>query len=89
MLLEDESAPKSNGALRGRPPPGINLRFCGMACDAVEAMRTRVLQNKKCYSKSKQLYPEEPVSIYQSLYFKLIGISVLTYSSAQPAHDPA
>ncbi len=52
MLPEDESAPKSNGALPGRPPPGINGRFCGMAGGAIEDMRTKVLQGKKCYSKS-------------------------------------
>lgn len=52
MLPEDESAPKSSGALRGRPPPGVNLQFCGMVSDAVRAMRTRVLQGKKCYGKS-------------------------------------
>ncbi len=52
MLSEDESAPKSNGALPGPPPPGINLLFCSMACRAIEDMRTKVLQGKKCYSKS-------------------------------------
>ena len=63
MLSEDESAPKSNGALPVRLPPGINGRFCGMACDAIEDLRNEVLRGKKCYSESNiQLKKSEYLS---------------------------
>ena len=60
-LPEDESAPKPKIGLR--PPPGLNLEFCAMACDAAEDMRAKVLKGRKYYSKPTQrLYRSE----YQS-----------------------
>ena len=49
ILPEDESAPKTSGGLRGEPPHGLNLQFCGIVNRAITIMRTRVLEGKKCY----------------------------------------
>ena len=84
-LPENDSAPKSSGGLRGQPPYGYNYRFCGLACDAVEAMRTKVLQGKKCYGMSICLLIEE-LSIDQLLYAD--GKSSVTHDSAQSACHP-